>query len=625
MARFHMDFCGNCQNVPSLLAQRSSQITIVGSGGTFNVGLDPDPLVVDPLAPPRDLLAASATAKFSFTADIGGVTPIVLPTNVGETSGTANIAGSQLFLNLDSYTSAVPLTLINAGPGLLSGMFGSVTFLGSRTAMVNYDVASGDVTLTNFAGSGSLAATAVPEPSGLWVIAVLGLTLFTLGEGILRQRATLGDISVSKFALNPSCRSDLLPHGPRLRLLRCCVLLAVLSQCSQVWAAAGRQFSLGAIDLLPNAPSTYELRDWHKTATDFDTLAFNTAATGQFLPIVKIDNTPVSSQLAQSFGLAAYVGDPRTFGETGEPVHEAVASLAAVLGGTLVGIDKSAGQYNWVNMSREYYVDRNSQYIILNNPFAATGGSAWYETYPSILAYSIADRYQDEAGLQTALNTVDTRFYAAVDKLTASGTAPNFNYTAFNFKTMQPVYNGTWREPDMGLGMAWLQHAAYQRNRDTNPAQAANYLNAVDWALAYYENLQTNPDYEILLPFGAYTAARMNAEHGRNYDVHKLVRWVFDRSNARPTKIMITRRTMGRPGHRRPDGLHVSQHGSDVRGYAFSMNTFATAMPMVPLARYEDRYSRAIGKWMRERRQCCPPVLLRRALGPEPVVRVLDR
>ena len=28
------------------------------------------------------------------------------------------------------------------------------------------------------------------------------------------------------------------------------------------------------------------------------------------------------------------------------------------------------------------------------------------------------------------------------------------------------------------------------------------------------------------------------------------------------------------------------------------MNTFATAMPMVPLARYEDRYSRAIGKWM---------------------------
>ncbi|MGE3639876.1 MAG: hypothetical protein AB7G28_15075, partial [Pirellulales bacterium] len=183
----HMDFCGNCQNVPSLLAQRSSQITIIGSGGTFNVGLDPDPMVVDPLAPPRDLLAASATAKFSFTADAAGVTPIVLPENVGEISGTANIAGSQLFLNLDAYTSSSPLTLINAGPGHLSGTFGNVTFLGSRTATVNYSVATGDVTLSNFSGSGSLAVTAVPEPSGLLGMAVLGLMIVTFGEGLIRH------------------------------------------------------------------------------------------------------------------------------------------------------------------------------------------------------------------------------------------------------------------------------------------------------------------------------------------------------------------------------------------------------------------------------------------------------
>jgi hypothetical protein len=28
------------------------------------------------------------------------------------------------------------------------------------------------------------------------------------------------------------------------------------------------------------------------------------------------------------------------------------------------------------------------------------------------------------------------------------------------------------------------------------------------------------------------------------------------------------------------------------------MNTYANAMPVVALARYEDRYGRAIGKWM---------------------------
>lgn len=110
------------------------------------------------------------------------------------------------------------------------------------------------------------------------------------------------------------------------------------------------QFALPAIDSLPNAPATYQMRDWHQTAIDFDALAFDTTATGQYLPLVRIDNTPESPQLQNAFGLPAYVGETRTFGENGEPVHEAIASLAAVLGGTFVGVDKSAGPNNWVSM-----------------------------------------------------------------------------------------------------------------------------------------------------------------------------------------------------------------------------------------------------------------------------------
>lgn len=383
--------------------------------------------------------------------------------------------------------------------------------------------------------------------------------------------------------------------------LSCCALLAIaIAQTPTVSAAAGRQLSLPAIDLLPNAPTTYQMRDWHLTATEFDSLAFGTTATGQFLPLVTIDNTPhlPEQEVGETwFGLPAYVGETRTFGETGEPVHEALASLGAVLGGTLVGVDKTTGPYNWVALSQEYFVDRNSQYVILNNPYARTGGSAWYETYPSILFYSIADRYPGEANLQTILNTVDEQFYNAVDDLTAGGTAPNFNYTAYNFATEQPVYNGVWREPDMGLGMAWLQHAAYWRNRETNPTQAAAHLNAVDWSLEYYQQISSNPDYEILVPFGAYTAARMNAEQGGNYDIQKIVNWVFDRSNARPTKIMISGEQWGGEDVGGLMGFTIPNIGEN-RGYAFSMNTFATAMPMVPLVRYEDRYSRAIGKWM---------------------------
>jgi hypothetical protein len=173
----------------------SSKLSIVGSGGTFNVGrfdatLSPpiDPLDSRPQLR-RDIYSDfPATATFSFTADAGGVTPIVLVDNsafAGEISGTANIAGTNLVLSLDAYTSTSPLTLINAAPGhLAAGAFGTITFLGSRTATVNYDTTNGDVFLNNFhtgsgAGAGDLASSAVPEPSRLMLIALAaGLLLF---------------------------------------------------------------------------------------------------------------------------------------------------------------------------------------------------------------------------------------------------------------------------------------------------------------------------------------------------------------------------------------------------------------------------------------------------------------
>ena len=63
----------------------------------------------------------------------------------------------------------------------LFGVF-DVTFLGTTTATVNYDYINGDVFLDNFvtplgAGTGSLAGSAVPEPSGLVMTLMLGLLL----------------------------------------------------------------------------------------------------------------------------------------------------------------------------------------------------------------------------------------------------------------------------------------------------------------------------------------------------------------------------------------------------------------------------------------------------------------
>jgi hypothetical protein len=128
---------------------------------------------------PRSL-RAPADGDLFFTADAGGVTPITVAENVGETSGTANINTAKLEINLDAYTSASPLTLINAAPGKLVGEFGTVTFLGKRTATPHYDLVNGDVFLDNFqstAPGGLSALVAAPEPSAL--------LLALVGSGIL--------------------------------------------------------------------------------------------------------------------------------------------------------------------------------------------------------------------------------------------------------------------------------------------------------------------------------------------------------------------------------------------------------------------------------------------------------
>ena len=298
-----------------------------------------------------------------------------------------------------------------------------------------------------------------------------------------------------------------------------------------------------------------------------------------------------------AYELPSYVGDNRMYGN-GETFAEGIPTLGAVLGSTLMGIDKSAGPLNWVSMTREYYIDRNNEFIMMNRTDSASGHSAWYDIFPNILFYAIADRYPNETYLNSIQNQIDSEFYTAVNVMTAGGTAPNFNWSAFDFSDNVPRYNGTWREPNMGLGMAWMQHAAYWRNRDSDPAAAALHLQAVDWALAYYETRTTNPHYEVLTGFGAYAAARMNAEHGRNFNVHKFLDWVFSRSAARPDMIMISGEQWGGEDVGGLMGGMRSCCSNPTQGYAFAMNTYVDVIAVVPIARYEDRYSRSIGKWM---------------------------
>ncbi|MGB9808553.1 MAG: hypothetical protein ACPLSA_00720 [Caldanaerobacter sp.] len=350
------------------------------------------------------------------------------------------------------------------------------------------------------------------------------------------------------------------------------------------------QIKVQRIESMPDLPSPLLIRDFKKIAIDYDKFVFDFERRGVFLPLGWWDKTHYNLD-SDTFGLLTFVGSKTQFDIDGKPIdgsQEGINCIAAVLSATLVGIDKSSQRgYNYVKMTQTFFNKENREYLVLNNPFTTSGKSFWYEIFPHILFYGLVYHYKDVEEMRNIMKITADRWHDAVLKLSGAGGIPNFNHTAFMFSVMEPVDNGRWTEPDAAAGVALLEYWAYKEFKDPK------YLEATKRAMNFLEIIDYNPIYEVLGYFAPYVAARLNAEEGVNYPVEKFMDWVFNReSDVRPGWGMIT----GKWGEYTVDGLFGSI--TDGGGYAFSMNTFDAAFALVPVARYDLRYAKAIGKWM---------------------------
>jgi hypothetical protein len=118
------------------------------------------------------------------------------------------------------------------------------------------------------------------------------------------------------------------------------------------------------------------------------------------------------------------------------------------------------------------------------------------------------------------------------------------------------------------------------------------------------EFLQNRPKeegvyYEIMMPYGAALAVRMNAESGTKYDELKMLNWCFDGNNSDRDGwgVMCERweeyDVYGLVGQKKWEQ------------YAFAMNTFSQAAALVPIVKYNPAYARTIGKWMLNLTNAC--------------------
>ena len=345
---------------------------------------------------------------------------------------------------------------------------------------------------------------------------------------------------------------------------------------------SAQQINIDRIEKMPNIPTPYEMRDWEKVTAGYDSLVFDINRTGQYLPLIWINNNTVNYPGHISFGLHTVVGTTSPFSA------EAINLIPATTGASLIGVDKSnQNGYNWVLMCEEYFNKANNANVYLNHPTGSNWDDWWYDVMPNIFFYQLYDKYPTTGDFSNQFISVADRWLSAVKAMGGSTTpwhVPYMNYRAFNLMTMQPLSSGVV-EPEVSGAIAWILYNAYLETGNRE------YRIGAEWCMEFLNSLTSNPSYELQLSYGTFAAARMNAELGTTYNLSKMLNWCFDVGPLRQWGAIT-----GTWGGYDVDGLIGEVNGSN--NYAFLMNTFEQVGALVPAVRYDDRYARAIGKWV---------------------------
>ncbi len=349
-----------------------------------------------------------------------------------------------------------------------------------------------------------------------------------------------------------------------------------------------QQISIPTIDAMPNMPSPYLMRNWKQVAAGYDSLVFNLNSSGQYLPLVWTDNNSINYS-GPRFGLHTVVGT------TVPASAEAINCIPAVVGATLIGIDKSnQNGYNWVSMCQEWFNKINGQNVYKNQPNDLTNDDWWYETMPNVFFYQLYSLYPNTGDFKNQFISVADQWLRAVYAMGGSTTPwqiPNMNHRGWDFPTMTPT-DAVPAEPEAAGAIAWMLYNAYVKTG------SPKYRIGAELAMEFLNNWNTNPAYEIQLPYGVYIAARMNAELGTRYDIEKLINWCFNITSLRDWGVMSN---ASYPNYATWGGLDCDGLVGEINynnNYAFIMNGFEQAGALVPMVRYDPRFARAIGKWV---------------------------
>ena len=368
-------------------------------------------------------------------------------------------------------------------------------------------------------------------------------------------------------------------------LLSIALLLATRAG-AQTGAPAEPQLVVPRVEQMARVPQPLHILDWKKTARDYYALLFNPEAQGHGLPAVTL------APDRKHFDFDAYLQTTRQRETRGE----AHACLVPVIGASLCGLDMARlYDVNWIEPTSEWFDQRT--HLWANRPGSGTKvAHVIYEYWPLVIGTLLADRFPTQEIFAAAL-------CQQADALLQMGKAMGFP-GRLNLDQDYQFRDGRWqvlpRRIDSNFGNAaafsWALLAAHTKT--LQPEQLAAAKEAIAWWLAHPGR------YEMSHAMGPLVLARLNAEHGCEFDMQRMLNiWFGDHAAFTPeppeSQCMPWGITAGTHlGGVTCDGLDgACWRKADHGFYAFAMGSYQAPGWLLPAVRYDQRIARAVARY----------------------------
>ena len=352
-------------------------------------------------------------------------------------------------------------------------------------------------------------------------------------------------------------------------------LVALAGMLATSGTLCAEQCDIPRVQRMARLPEPLVVRDWAQIARQYYALLLDPGTRLGGHPLVV--HTP-----EKGFKMPSYVGPNAR--------DEAMTCLPPVIGARLVGLDPAGIHgFNYVQAAKRWY---DSKYGIYRHGADQRGQAVVhagiYGYWAAAQGLILTSQYREDPEFAAQARST-ARAFLRIAQGMGCPDGPDFNALGFNFDTGQADGRP---EPMNRLGhaptVAWILLVGSTLTGDGRMRDCAR--SALQWHIDHPGR------YEITHVMGPLTAARLNAEYGCSLDMDRVLAAWFGQGDAQRMPWKITAGV--RCGNITCDGLDGAYWGGAREGFhAFSMGTLQGPAWLVPVARYDPRYARDIGRY----------------------------